>query len=218
MSVNLSAVDICNLALSRIGVLQQITSIDPPDATPAGLACAAVYTLCRKELMHDFPWPFASKYAELALLATDPNEEWTYAYAYPSDCLRIRRLTSSNDPTRTSPSWDREDTNPYPFPYEIGYIDGQTVIYTDLQAAWCKYTFDMEDTNPWTPEFANILAWRLAVDLAYPLANSEERRATAQKNYEREKLEGAAHAMNEAQISKPFMPGNVAMIRGRFYQ
>ena len=228
MPTPLSAVALCNLALSRIGVLQQISSLTPPDNSPAGIACAAVYDFCRQSLLHEFPWGWASKYAVLTLASTPgvmANPEWLYAYQYPTDCLFVRRIISTPTPPpglpttlQAVPSWDRSDTNPYPPPFEIGYMNGSQVIYTDLINAACKYTFDQGDTGPMVPEFADIFAWRLAVELSMSLANNDGIRQRALREYGRTSTEGAAHAMNESQNSQPFISDSSEFVRARFRQ
>ena len=223
MPTPLSAVQICNLALARIQVLQQISSLNPPDNTPAGLACATVYDFCRQECLHDFPWGWASKYVALTLVATNPNREWTYAYQYPTDCLFIRRLTVTptavtGQPYNQQPptTYDRSDTNPQPAPFEIGYIDGAQCIYTDLVNASCKYTFDQTDTAPFIPEFVNLLSWRIAYELCMSLGASQEVKAQAARGWESSKFECAAHAMNESQNSQPFVTYNSETVRARW--
>ena len=218
----LSSVAICNMALGRLRVGQTISSLVPVEQSASGIACSSWYDYCRMEVLHDFFWPWASKYAVLTLVATAPNEEWLYAYTYPTDCLFVRRLTIT--PTALSslpsgtvpfPTYDRADTNAYPAPFEVGYLNGQQVIYTDMQNASVKYTFDQQDVNCFTPEFANVLAWRLAMEIGPVLRADNGIITEAQKNYERKSLEGAAHAMNEAQNDKPFSYANTATIRGR---
>lgn len=221
MPTPLSAVSVCNLALSRIGVLQKITSL--ADQTPAGVACNAAYDFCRQELIQAFPWGWASSYAQLALVATQPNAEWLYAYQYPTEALFIRRIMPTPNATQTLPAgttpwptWNRSDTDAYPAPYEIGYLHGAQVIYTDLINATCKYTFDQGDTTPFTAQFADLFAWRLAMELAYPLANSDERRRFAEAKFDKLKWEAPARAMNEQQNSQPFVTENSEFIRGRW--
>lgn len=223
MPVPQSAVNICNIALNRIGVLQTIVSLTPPDNSPSGVACSAVYDFCRLELLAKFPWPWASKYATLALVATNPNQEWRYAYQYPTDALFVRRVTVSPTATVTQPygtspgfTFDRSDTNPKPPPFEIGYMNSAQVIYTDLQNAACKYTFDQTDVTTFTTEFANLFAWRLAVELADALANDPGQRERCDKMFRQVEMTSAAIAMNEAQNSQPYVDYNSPTVRARW--
>ncbi len=225
MPTPLDGVSICNLALSRIGVLTPITSLTS-DTSTAGKACKAVYDFVRQRLLRDFPWGWASKYAVLTqvnAVGTRANAEYLYAYAYPTDCLFIRRLiptptTPPGLPAGTAPwaTYDREDTNHFPPPFEIGYSSGAQVIFTDLQNASCKYTFDQGDTGPMVAGFDDCFAWGLAVELAMSMANKEDTRQRAEKMFERATMLGAAKAMNEAQNSKPIMTPTSEYDRARF--
>lgn len=224
MPQTVSAIQLCNIALGRIGVLQPITSFS--DGTAASIACSAAYDFKRQLLLNAFPWGWASKYVVLTQVSSNSapaNAEWAYAYQYPTDCLQIRRImctpagqTSAYPGSQPTPSWNRNDTDAYPAPYEIGYINGAQVIYTDQANATAKYTFDQGDTTPFTPEFAEIFAWAIAVEIAFPLANSMDRREMAKREYDKAVIAGASQALNESQNSKPFQPGNTETIRGRF--
>ena len=47
-------------------------------------------------VLRDFPWGFATRYADLVLVAGDPvnrvNKDWTYAYRAPLDMVHARRI------------------------------------------------------------------------------------------------------------------------------
>lgn len=63
-----SALDICNLALIRIGEEPITGSTDPPNipgSEPKALACNAVYETHRDILLETFPWRFAKRMIEL---------------------------------------------------------------------------------------------------------------------------------------------------------
>ncbi len=225
MPTPLDGVAICNLALARIGVLTPITSLTS-DTSTAGKACRAVYDFVRQRLLRDFPWGWASKYAVLTQVndvGTRANAEWLYAYAYPTDCLFIRRLIATPSapqglPAGTTPwpNGDREDTNHFPAPFEIGYLGDAQVIFTDLANASCKYTFDQGNTGPMVAGFDDCFAWGLAVELAMSMANQEGTRQRAEKMFELMTMRGAAKALNEAQNSKPIMTPTSEYERGRF--
>ena len=66
---------------------------------------------------------------DLELLVNEPNDLWLYAYKYPSNCLRIRRLVST----------ERKDDESTKIEYETGLYNGQSVIFTDEYQAVIEY-------------------------------------------------------------------------------
>lgn len=229
MPTPLSAVSIANLALARIGATQQITALGPPDPSAAAQQCQLWYNFCRQDLLHEFPWPWARKFAQLNLVQTAPNEAWTYAYRMPADALFVRRLTITPTPQNAIPqttpitypqqywpTYDRSDVNAYPPPFQVGSDSDGQLIYTDLINASVEYTRDAEDTAQFPVEFSGLLAWRLAIELAAGMANDPAKIAFANRMYEQEKWKASAHSMNEEQNSHPFFTWNSEFVRGRY--
>ncbi len=64
----MSAVDICNRALSEMGKSIVINSLDDP--TPAATQCKLHYTAIRQQLLRAAPWGFARKTVTLSQLGT----------------------------------------------------------------------------------------------------------------------------------------------------
>jgi hypothetical protein len=230
MTAPLSATTICNMALTRIGSTQLITSL--ADQTNEGFQATLWYDQSREALLRDFAWPWSMKYGQLAQVSTTgtpPNAEWQYSYRYPTDCLLVRRLTGTptaptSPPLTTLPTtflndpspWLREDGDAYPVPFEIGHDDDGRLIYTDLYLASIKYVADVSDPTQFSNDFASLLAWRIAVEFAYGLAISDTRRKVAQEMYENELMKARAQALNEAQRDQPYVDYNSEFVRARF--
>jgi hypothetical protein len=101
--------ELINQALSRIGVSKQIESIldEPSDEA---VTCRLHYESDIDATLRDFPWPFATHYATLTLVAGPTpvaSPDWTYAYRQPSDCVFERRICL--------PRGDAVDPTPPPF-------------------------------------------------------------------------------------------------------
>ncbi|HZL00471.1 MAG TPA: hypothetical protein VFC47_11290 [Caulobacteraceae bacterium] len=80
-----TALDVCNLALGRIGGVQ-IDAID--ETTPAGAYCIVEYPQCRDWLIGKYRWSFAVGVAQLSPLAvTPPDCPRTHAYNPPADIV-----------------------------------------------------------------------------------------------------------------------------------
>lgn len=103
MSSGLSYVTYCNMALSHLGISNQIQSLTPPDQSNQASVCNLWYPICRDELLQTAPWNFAYQYVNLVQepmpSVTGPQQGlaapgWQYSYQYPSDCLQPVAVTT----------------------------------------------------------------------------------------------------------------------------
>lgn len=154
-----SVVDICNIALSRLGDEASVTSIDPPEGSTQSEHCARWYPLSRDKALQAFPWSFATRTVELVAMATKPSN-WDYAYKLPANCLRITEVMT---PTHAFP-WIRELDESLPYRVEI--FDGARCLFTNVPDASVRYIFQQTNTSFFSPTFTDALAWLLASDLA----------------------------------------------------
>lgn len=184
-----SAVAICNLALSRVGISSTIAALD--ETSQEAIACNAVYEQARDEVLRDFPWPFARKYVELGLVEEEPNDDWDYSYRYPSDCIRALRLVSGDPQGRTR------------IPFQLGHDDSGRLLFTDEEDAELIYTARFTDPAHFDPTFASALAWRIAVDIAAPLARSDSQRERAEAGYKQALAQARVDALNEEVEAAP---------------
>lgn len=175
----MNAVEICNLALGRIGQgasnpIQSLT-----ESSEAARACNRLFAPTMQFVLREhIAWPFARKAVALQTVAqTVPG--WSFVYAYPNDCLRLHALCD-------------EDTDPFRLPtpqtatpYKLmASNDGESlVIATDLASAWAWYTADV--TNPHFADalFQDVLAWRMAMELALSLKADPRLMQSAQLGY-----------------------------------
>ena len=150
-----SVTAICNMALSHLGVGTEIADLETESGEEAA-ACRRFYVVARDAVLRDFPWPFATKMATLALIETDPNDEWAYSYRYPTDSLSVRRIISGV----------RNDTRQSRVPYKIGQDSSGLLIYTDTEDAEMEYTVRMTDPSRYPPDFTTALSFLLASYIA----------------------------------------------------
>lgn len=152
---DVSVTDICNMALSHLGIGKEIGNIETDDDEEAA-AFNRFYENCRDILLRDFPWPFAMVTADLGLVEEDPTEEWAYSYRYPSNCLKLKRIQSGI----------RNDNQDSRIPYRVSRDDGGLLLYTDLEDAVIEYTFRETDPGRFPPEFVSALSFLLAFKMA----------------------------------------------------
>lgn len=171
---------ICNLALIRIGVTQQIASLD--ETNSVARTCSLLYAQHRDSLQREYPWAFCETFIALALIEAEPNTQWLYSYGYPSDAMRINYVTVPGDRQML-----------YPSAFKIGNSSSGRLIYSDTENAVASYNAKVTDSEQFDPLFVDALAWKIAVDLGLSIAKSATAAANAQGMY-REAISKAAAA------------------------
>lgn len=134
-----SPVDICNLALDRLGQ-GSIASILAP-TKPEEDICARWYDQTRRELLREYIFNFARKPATLTANADAPTHpDFSTGYNLPNDLIRL--LTIGDRVTGTTPTksftisdgilYDDDNTDPAVAGLQIEYIyDAVTVAKFD---------------------------------------------------------------------------------------
>lgn len=198
-----SNVEICNLALSHLGVGTEISDLTTERSAEA-LACRRYFDHVRDLVFRAFPWTFATKTVALALVEEDPNEEWGFSYRYPSDCLMFRRIQSGI----------RTDTNDTRVPLKIGRDDAGKLIFTDKAEAIAEYTVLEEDPERYPPDFVSAFSFLLASHIAPRMTGGDpfKRGEQAMANYKGAIEEAKSNAANEEQ---PDREPESEFIRGR---
>jgi hypothetical protein len=157
-----SQIKICNLALSKIGGGVMV-SLD--EGSTAAAACKLIYDDVRDEVLQIRPWASCVKRGTLAKLDDGPPFEWTNAFQLPPDFLDLTRLGS--------------DQNASP-PYSI---EGRTLL-TNEGTAPVVYIFRNEDPMTYEPVLVDLIATRMAVDLAMSVAGNAALKAALSQEYE----------------------------------
>jgi hypothetical protein len=155
------------MALSHIGSDARVSSITPPDGSAEAGYCAAFYDQARTEMLEPGTWSFALKRSNPAEVVNE-SEAWAYAYAKPSDALRVLRVlrpsvavTVFTQDQQVYPHTDDRDGAPFD-------TEGQ-VIYTNTPDATIVYTRDITDSTKFTASFNAALSYLLASYLAGPI-------------------------------------------------
>jgi hypothetical protein len=145
-----SVVQICNLALSKIGS-PPITDLG--EGSREASACSMIYAPLRDEVIQIRAWPSCTKRASLALLSEAPAFEFTAQWQLPADFLDLVRLGDSDDVT---------------LPHRI---EGRALL-TNTDTANVIYVYRNENSGDYEPVLVDLVASRMAVDLAMTVANS----------------------------------------------
>jgi hypothetical protein len=152
-------VSICNMALSHLGkyVITALT-----DDTQEARKCNLYYDFARDFVLRGFPWNFAEKRLALTLLSAVEPTGYDYAYTYPTDCVKARRLYN-----------EVEGGEPIKFVINVNDDLDTKYIYTDEADAILVYTARVEDPTLFDSSFVVALSFYLASLLAGPLGREE---------------------------------------------
>lgn len=181
------AVEICGLALARVGV-EPIVAMDEPSA--AGRACARVYDICRQVVLRSHPWGFAGRRVPLAQ-AAETTPGWRFVYLHPADCLLVRRVGLA----------DRQDVAAdLRSAWELGVsVNGHArTIVSNCPGAVIDYTADVTQAGLFDPAFIDCLAWRIAQDIAIPLSGRDNAWKIAKASYDEALASARAQDAQEA--------------------
>lgn len=165
-----SAVDICNLALQKLGA-GTITSLTQ-DST-AARACNGCYEHCKDSELEKHPWRFAISRAELAADGTAPDWGRSNSFALPSDFLRLMN--------------DYPEDNSLSVDYEI---EGRKIL-SDMDAPlYIRYIKRVTDPNEMHTLFREALACAMAIQMCEALTQSNTKKDSLISDYK--------NAINEA--------------------
>lgn len=140
----LSAVAIANFAAGTLDEYP-LTSFDQD--TSLSRFMARHYSYARDQLLQMYPASFARKRATLTP-TTAPSFGWSYAYNFPTDCIRMLPLK------------DGGTLNGVSIPYEI---EGRTILTNAPPPLKVRYIRRVINEEEFTPLFGALLGARLAV-------------------------------------------------------
>ena len=159
----MTEVQICNLALTRIGK-DTITSLS--ENSKAARMCNVHYEPTRDALLEESLWNFAIKRADLSQDVTTPNHEFANRYLLPTDFLRIVRTEN--------------EALEYFHEYRI---EGDYLLTDDGEVA-IEYVAKITDPAKFPPQFADLLAQRLAAEICMVLTDNASATEQLWKVYE----------------------------------
>lgn len=162
-----SSTDICNLALD---LLSAGTITDISGDSPTEEQCARWYPITRQKLLREHPWNFATKREILSASNTTPDFGYAAAFKVPADFLRLQAVSSDL-------SVDKETLLPY-HAYALEEHNGEGLhillneYYGTPDTVRLIYTHDNTTVSQYDPLFIDLLAYDLALNLAYKVTES----------------------------------------------
>lgn len=149
---------ICNSGLSKLGN-NRINSLT--DGTPAANLCLEQYGKLRDDLLRAHDWNFAASRVKLGQLSSTPAFGYDHQYALPSDWMRTISVHPDCEGAVLLTDYVTESSA----------IEGR-ILLANVTDVYMRYVRKLEDPNVMDPAFREALAWRIAVELAVPLAKS----------------------------------------------
>ena len=149
-----SAVDIANSALNLLGA--STISAFTDDSKNARLVNQR-YEPVRNRVFRSHAWNCLHKRVQLAQNSTAPVVEYSYAYALPSDCLRVLKVHNGSTDSIKS---------------EIDYkLEGRNIV-TNEGTVYIIYIAIDTDPNNYDTYLQESISHQLAADLAYAVTNN----------------------------------------------
>lgn len=192
-----SETTIANLALGKLGA-RRIIALD--EESTEARACLLHYAETRDEVLRAHRWNFAIKRETLTQLPTQPLFGWGFAFALPTDCLRVLELNGIS-PGRQIRPWE---------------IEGRALLAHD-ETAEIRYIARITDCNLFDTIFVEAFSVKLASKIARPLTGSGPLSGEMLTEYER--LTGSRARRTDAFEQSPDrIPAwvNSDLVRARF--
>lgn len=179
-----SQVDICNMAVSKVGSDAFITSID--DGTKSARYLKNVYEIARDALLRSHLWKFARKRAILAPLVSQPEFDGGYYFQLPVDCLRV--IGTDLDSQGQYLRW---------------HVEGDKII-SDTDTLKIVYIARITNEELFDPLFVDAFSAKLAYEISMPLTQSINIKQLMGQEM-RSAILRAAHAGSTEQDSMAFL-------------
>ena len=181
-------VTIANMALMRCGNYTQLEKLDAGNpSTPEELLATRFYDDTRRECLTMGPWNFAEKEVVLTPIANWPTTgKWPFAFAYPADCIMAREIALDlNTPAagyevnRSNFAGEYQEYVDDLKKFVVGNMSkppGQNtkIIKANAQFPTLTYTVDLDLPDHYSPAFASMFSWRLAMSFAGALGLSAQ--------------------------------------------
>lgn len=153
-----STVDICNLALSRLGDKNTVESLDKP-TKQAERVFAKWYDITRRATLRRMMPSFAIRRKLWAKSAEKPEFGYSNAYEYRQDCVKVLGIGNRDNPVTD-------------YAVEGGFVLTNEDFQTGLPV---RYIADVKDISKYSENFIELFSLFLAYNVAPELTESTAR-------------------------------------------
>jgi len=149
-----SVVNMCNSALNLLGA-STISALT--DDTKNAKLCNQRYEPVRNRVFRSHAWNCLHKRVQLAQNSTAPVVEYSYAYALPSDCLRVLKIHNGTTDSIAS---------------ALDYkLEGRNIV-TDEGTIYLIYIALDTDPNNYDVYLRESISHQLSADICYSITNN----------------------------------------------
>jgi len=153
-----SKIEIANMALGLVGA-DPILAVD--NSTQAGRVVNLFYDTCKKAVLREHAWNFATRRVALVEFGSTPAFQWDKYFVLPVDCIRVLQLNETNDSF---------------------HIEG-SLLACDQVSASIEYTYNVLEGD-FDPMFTEAFAYALAAHMAIALSKSPQLSREIREIYE----------------------------------
>ena len=151
--------DIFNNALIEAGVDETISSAE--ESSVSATRCRRIYDVTKRETLSSYPWSFATKLVNIAKIeSTEAPVGFSYAFAYPSEALRVLNTYLSEGDYRSKNTRVRDEENTH-----IGVFENKKSILSDSDATMAEIIVNVDETE-FSSGFTRLLYLNMAKKLA----------------------------------------------------
>ena len=191
--------DICNMALAHIGA-GKIASLD--DNNEKTRVLNLYYEGAVKAVLRVFPWGFARTMCKPAQ-STESIPGATYMYAYPPDCVNVRRIFTDGMGADSD----------YKLPYSIFSWEGVKYIGCEYSDIYLDYTAYVDIPDTYDPTFSEALSFKLAATCSPSLTGNAQKSQEMLQMYQLT-LDSAKHTSAVENYKEVKFPSSYLDARG----
>lgn len=164
--------DLANEALGHL-VRDTLTSLE--GNSPAAVAVRARLDNAMERVIEEFDWPFCRVVGPLNLTSGVPPRGWSYAYAYPADCVKVWHIG--------------DERNTVSEPFEIGMSpdigSDTTYIFTNKADAQVRYGSRRVSIERFSPMAFELAGLALAINCCMVISKDRRLRLDLENSYTR---------------------------------
>lgn len=182
--------ELCNLAVSHLGIGDEIANLETEDSAEAS-ACRRFFTTAFETFQRDFNYSFETKSKVLGLISSDPNDRYLFEYEYPSDCAIAGRIISGLI----------TDNRQSQVPFVIVRGTSGRVIHSNWEDAELEYQFLDTESGRFPADAIMTFSYKLA-ELIAPRVTAGDPFGLgdkAERHYEKAKGISESNNLNEQQ-------------------